>query len=89
MALGASPFLVIRTLVGRTFAPVAVGVGVGLFGAWLASCAMSPFVVGVSATDPRLFLGAAVAIAVVALLGALVPIRRAARVDPVAVLRDV
>lgn len=42
----------------------------------------------VSATDPVTFVGVAVLFAGVALLASFIPARRAARIDPMAVLRD-
>jgi len=42
---------------------------------------------GVSATDPISFVGVIVLLLVIALLASLIPARRAAKVDPMTVLR--
>jgi putative ABC transport system permease protein len=42
---------------------------------------------GVESSEPSILLGAAVVIAVIIMVGATVPARRAARVDPLVALR--
>ncbi|MDQ3440768.1 MAG: hypothetical protein M3478_10510 [Planctomycetota bacterium] len=49
---------------------------------------MARFVFGVSATDPAIYVGASVLVLVLASVAALVPIRRAMRIDPITVLRS-
>jgi putative ABC transport system permease protein len=65
----------------------AFGVVPGVIGAYLAARAMSTLLFGVSPADP-LTISVAVAVCVaMAVLGALPPARRAARVDPISALR--
>ncbi|HEX7780866.1 MAG TPA: hypothetical protein VF424_16570, partial [Vicinamibacterales bacterium] len=68
---------------------VSVGLGTcaGLIGARIASRLLERFMFGVSTTDPRLYATAAGVLAVIALLAAWLPARRAARVSPTSVLR--
>jgi putative ABC transport system permease protein len=66
----------------------ALGIGIGLPGAYALGMVTRSFLFGVSATTPTVFLLAAGVLAAVATLASLVPARRAARVDPVVALRE-
>ena len=87
LALGAEPADIFR-LVLRQAAGLAVG---GLVLGLLAALALNRFLttqlVGVSASDPRIFAGVALLIAGVAFFATLLPARRATRVDPLIALR--
>ncbi|MBW3554496.1 MAG: ABC transporter permease [Gemmatimonadetes bacterium] len=88
MALGA-PRTTVRTMVvrqGMTLA--AIGVGIGLVGAFAGSQVLETLLYGVSATDPMTYLGVATVLAGVALLASWIPARRAAGVDPAIALRN-
>ena len=87
VVLGATPGVIVRLIGGGAVASVSAGVFVGLLLALLASRLMAPFVFGVSALDPSLYAAAAALLIAVACLAALVPLKRALRVDPVTVLR--
>jgi ABC-type antimicrobial peptide transport system permease subunit len=65
----------------------AIGLVLGLVGAWGVSRVLTSLLYGVSATDPVTFAATAVLLAGVALLATWIPARRAARVDPVEALR--
>lgn len=88
MALGAPAAAVLRDVVGQGMRLAAVGVVVGLAGAWGLSKVMGSLLYGVAPTDPLTFASTSALLATVALLACWVPARRASRVDPVEALRS-
>jgi len=86
MAIGAHP----RDVIGRTISSglkLAVGgIGLGLLIAWQASRLVESFLFEVEAVNPVTYLAVASAIAFVSVLASWLPARRAASVDPAAVL---
>src|SRR5262249_6528891 len=88
MALGASAESVIRMVVGRGLWLTALGVVAGLALAWSAGRGMSALLYGVNAADPETFVVVFGILGTVALVACYLPARRAARVDPIMVLRD-
>jgi len=87
MALGATGRSVSGLIVGQTLAGVIVGVAVGLVGAVAATRLLTPFLFGVSATDPWTYAAILALLGVVSVAASWVPARRAGRVPPAAVLR--
>ena len=87
MAMGARRDDVVRLVVGQSVRAVAAGVVLGLLGAWMLGRGLASLIYGVSATDPWVLLGGAVGVGGVASLGAWLPSRRAARIDPIRALR--
>jgi putative ABC transport system permease protein len=87
MALGASPGAILRLFVGQGMTFVAIGIALGLAGAWGLTRVMATLLFGVSATDPLTFAGVAFLLSIVALLACYLPARRAAKVDPMISLR--
>lgn len=88
MAVGASPAdvlrLVVREATATTIAGLVIGLGLGM----ALGRALSFLIYGVSPFDPVSLAGAAAVLATASLMAALVPARRAARVSPMAALRD-
>ncbi|MCZ6857178.1 MAG: ADOP family duplicated permease, partial [Gemmatimonadetes bacterium] len=88
MALGAHKQSVIQLVMRRSLKLIALGCGVGLFGALLSTRLLQHLLFEVSPTDPTT-LAAVVTVLVAAALGAsYVPARRASLVDPMEVLRE-
>ncbi len=87
MALGAQGLDLQRLVVTETLRTVGVGIGAGIGGALAGARLLEALVYGVSARDPLTYAVVPVLVVVVAVLAAVVPARRAARVDPATVLR--
>jgi predicted permease len=88
MALGATPRQ-IQALIARSGARlIAAGAVTGLLGAWAFTRSLQGILAGTSPTDPAVFAMVTIALAIVGLLAAWVPAKRAAKVDPLEVLRS-
>ncbi|MGC9949098.1 MAG: ABC transporter permease [Bryobacteraceae bacterium] len=87
VALGAQRGDVLRLIVGQGMRLIVIGIVLGLAGAGAATRALASLLYGVGATDPATFLGVPLALAAVGLAACYIPARRAAKVDPAAVLR--
>jgi len=88
MALGAEPGRVVLSVMRRTLMEMVAGVIAGLAGAAALTGILKSQLFSVAATDPATFAAAALALALVALFAALLPARRAARLDPSMALRE-
>jgi putative ABC transport system permease protein len=88
MALGAEAGRVVFLVLGQGLALAFVGIGLGIGAALAASRLLAGMLYGVRATDAGMLSKAALTLAAVAFLATLVPARRAARVDPMAALRQ-
>ena len=87
MAIGASRADIVRLLVGQSLRPVAIGLAIGVTVVLLGGQVLASFIAGVGPRDP-IAIGSAIVILVGSALAAVVaPARRAARVDPVTILR--
>lgn len=87
IALGATRPDVIRLVLRRALRVVVAGLVVGLVGAAGVTRVMRTFLYGVTPTDPVVFASVTLLLFAVGLTAAWLPARRAARVDPWAVLR--
>ena len=88
MALGARPDQLLRRVVAQGMGPVAAGLGIGILAALGLTRFLSGLLYGVGPQDPLTLLASAVTLALVALAATWLPARRAARVDPLVVLRE-
>jgi putative ABC transport system permease protein len=88
MALGASASSVVRMMVTRGMLLTGAGVVLGLGAAWAATRGIQKLLYGVSASDPLTYAGVAALLSIVALAACWIPSARAARVDPIVVLRE-
>jgi putative ABC transport system permease protein len=88
MALGAEHRGIFGLVVGQGLRPVALGIAIGLAGALALTRVLDALLFEVEPADPATYLAVAALFVGVALLACWAPARRAARVDPAAVLRD-
>jgi predicted permease len=88
MALGARASSVVARVIGNGTRLVAIGFALGLPAAWLASKSVATMLFGLKPGDPVVLGGAMLVLAAAALVACYVPARRAARVDPLAALRQ-
>jgi ABC-type antimicrobial peptide transport system permease subunit len=68
-------------------APAAIGLAIGIGGAFAVTRLIRTLLFGVAPTDPMTFAAVALVLAGVALAAACLPARRAARIDPMVALR--
>jgi putative ABC transport system permease protein len=87
LALGAKVTEVKRMVVMQGMRLALVGVAVGTAAAFGFARAIASFLFGVQSWDPAVFVGAPAVLALVALLAAWVPARRASRISPNEALR--
>src|SRR5262245_12013183 len=88
MALGARPAGIARLVFHRVGVLIVAGLALGLAGSWWAGQLIAPLLFSVEPRDPLTFFGTATVLVAVGALAAWVPARRAARLDPAAVLRE-
>jgi putative ABC transport system permease protein len=88
MALGAAPSRIVRLVFKRVGLLIATGLVVGLAGSFWAARFVEALLFRMEARDPLTFTGAAAVLVAVGALAAWLPARRAARLDPVKVLRE-
>ncbi len=87
MALGARGPQVMRLVVARGAAIVAIGMAAGTAGSAMASRVLVSYLGSISVHDPLTYSGAIASLAVTALVAILIPAARAVRIDPAQALR--
>ena len=87
MALGAAGQDVFRLVVGDGLRMAALGVIIGLAGAFLIARSLTTLLFGIRPGDPLTFLSTGALLLAVAALASFIPAVRAARVDPMVALR--
>jgi putative ABC transport system permease protein len=87
LALGASPAGITTNVIRRALLPAAAGAAIGLAMALALARLFRALFFQIEPLDARSFAGGAAMLLVVALIAALAPARRAARVDPAVALR--
>ena len=91
MAFGATPADVRSLIARQALRALVPGLAVGVPAAWIAARLLSRQLAGLlyelTPTDPATMAAAALALVLVAIGAAMLPARRAARIDPVAALR--
>lgn len=86
-ALGASRERILGLVVGQGMSLTAIGIVLGIGGAFLATRALMSLLFGVSRLDPATYVGVALLLGLVSLVACALPAWRAARVDPAITLR--
>jgi predicted permease len=88
IALGAGQGRVMRLVLGEVARLVVVGVAIGAVAALASTRWVTSFLYGLSPSDPTTIVGSAAMLALVGLAAGAVPAWRAARVEPIAALRE-
>lgn len=87
IALGARPDAILRLVIRQALILAALGIAIGLIGAFALTRVMSSLLFGVSATDLLTFVITSLLLGSIALMASYIPARRAAKVDPIAALQ--
>jgi len=88
VALGAQPLDVMRLVIREGLTVTIVGIGCGILATVAATRALETLLFGISALDAGTFIAVPALLAVVSILAAYVPARRALRLSPMSVLRQ-
>jgi len=88
LALGAQHAQVFRLILGQGLKVIVLGLSIGLVGAFALSRVIRGLLFNVTPSDPLTFLLVSAVLLVVATIAAIVPARRATRVDPLIALRN-
>ena len=87
VALGARPVDVVRLVIQRGMVLAGTGIAIGIAAALALGGVMAGLVYGITPRDPVTLVTVASVLAIVAMVAAYVPARRAARLDPIVALR--
>jgi ABC-type antimicrobial peptide transport system permease subunit len=88
VAIGATPRAVLRLVARQGLLLAGIGIVIGLVVAFLSSNLVSILLFGVTPTDPIVFVGVPILLAVVAAVASYIPARKALRIDPLVALRQ-
>jgi putative ABC transport system permease protein len=88
LALGAHPRKVLQLVLSHGATLAAIGIAIGLFGAFALSRVVAGLLYNVAPTDPLTLFSVSLLLAAVALLACYIPARRATRLDPIITLRE-
>jgi putative ABC transport system permease protein len=86
MALGARPADILRLMLRQGLGIAGAGILLGTGGAWALTPVLARLLYGIQRTEPATWAAVAMGLAGAVLAGAVLPARRAARLDPVAAL---
>jgi predicted permease len=87
LALGAQPADLLAMVLREGLTLVAAGIGIGLVAAFVLTRFLEAMLFGVQARDAATFIGVPLVLLIAALLGCIIPARRAMRVNPATALR--
>jgi len=87
MVLGADRQQVLRMVLNRGMMLTVAGITAGLLVAYFAAKLLSPFLFGITATDPVTFISIPFVLACIAILACAIPAMRAVNVNPIIALR--
>ncbi len=87
VALGARSQDVLTMVLGQGLRTILIGIGIGFAGSLAITRTLRSLLFGVTATDPVTFVVVIMLLVTAALLACYIPARRAAKVDPMVVLR--
>ncbi|HEX2165624.1 MAG TPA: ADOP family duplicated permease, partial [Longimicrobiales bacterium] len=87
-ALGAGPRELVHAVIVRAGVAICIGVGAGLALAAITTRGLRGLLFGITPYDSAAYLGAAVVLGLVAVTAGWLPARRAARTDPLHVMRE-
>jgi predicted permease len=88
MALGAAPSRIFRLMVGKGLYLSAIGIAIGLLGAFALTRVLASMLVEVKPTDPVTFVSVALLFLFIAAMASWLPAHRAAGLDPTTALRN-
>jgi ABC-type antimicrobial peptide transport system permease subunit len=86
MALGAQPRQVSWLILRGGLGQLAIGLTLGLLGAWSVTSVLQSLLVQTAPTDPVTFAAITALLSTVTLVACLIPARRATRLDPLKAL---
>ena len=87
LAIGAAPGQLVQLVLREGATLAALGVGIGIVAALVATRWIATLLFGVSATDPAVYAGLSILLAAVAVGACALPARCAAKSDPLVALR--